>query len=220
MKIQLVIVAGGSGKRMGSEIPKQFLLLKNRPILMHTIERFYNYDNDIKILIVLPKDQFYYWNSLCKKYNFKINHILVEGGHERYFSVKNAIQKTEHEGIIIIHDGVRPLVNNKTIKNCIDGAIKYKACIPTLEPADSIRILTEKGNKPLLRSNLRIIQTPQCFNAELIKNAYDKIEYTDEITDDASVIEKYGQNIHLTFGNHENIKITNSVDLQLAEILL
>jgi 2-C-methyl-D-erythritol 4-phosphate cytidylyltransferase len=218
MNLYALIVAGGTGSRMGSEIPKQFLELAGMPVLMRTIERFWSFDASIKIIIVLPEDQLGYWEGLRKKHSFSIPCTVVEGGPARFFSVKNGLEKIEDNSLVAIHDGVRPLISIDTIKRCFDVAKKFGNAVPAISPADSIRMITEQGNMPVNRQYLRIIQTPQVFDSKLIKKAYLQ-DYNPEFTDDASLLEKTGEAIHLVEGNRENVKITNPGDLAVAEAL-
>jgi len=219
MDLYVVIVAGGSGKRMGMDTPKQFLELAGRPVLMHTIERFIKFNDSIEIITVLPENQLRFWADLQKKYSFDVPHTLVKGGSKRYFSVRNGLEFVNSPGLVAIHDGVRPLVRIDTIKRCFDAAEKYGNAIPVISPADSIRMETDKGSIPVNRMNVRQIQTPQVFDAELLKKAY-RQDFDPSFTDDASVLEKGGEKIHLVEGNRENIKITNPEDLFIAQTLL
>jgi len=219
MELYAVIVAGGSGKRMGAEIPKQFLELAGRPVLMHTIERFKSFNDAIEIITVLPENQLRFWIDLQKKYSFKVSHTLVKGGSVRFFSVRNGLKFVNVPGLVAIHDGVRPFVSIDTIKRCFDTAEKLGNAIPTVSPADSLRILTDQGSLSVNRLHVKQIQTPQVFNAELIKKAYLQ-EYRPEFTDDATVLEKTGEKINLIEGNRENIKITNPEDLLISTALL
>jgi 2-C-methyl-D-erythritol 4-phosphate cytidylyltransferase len=219
MDLYVVIVAGGSGKRMGVDTPKQFLELSGRPVLMHTIERFKEFNDTIEIITVLPENQLRFWNELQKKYSFDISNTLVKGGNKRFFSVKNGLEFVNTPGLVAIHDGVRPLVRVETIKRCFETAEKYGNAIPVISPADSLRIETEQGNNPVNRLHIKQIQTPQVFNAALIKKAY-KQDYDPEFTDDATVLEKTGEKIQMVEGNRENIKITNPEDLFIAQTLL
>lgn len=218
MNLYALIVAGGTGSRMGSEIPKQFIELAGKPVLMHTIERFLAFDSSIKIITVLPESQLGYWKKLLKKYSFSVPHTLVTGGTTRFFSVKNGLQEVEDNSIVAIHDGVRPLVSTETIKRCFKAAEEFGNAIPVITPPDSVRMITGQGNMPVNRHFLRIIQTPQVFNAKLIKKAYLQ-DYNPDFTDDATLLEKTGENIHLVHGNRENIKITNPEDLVIAGAL-
>jgi 2-C-methyl-D-erythritol 4-phosphate cytidylyltransferase len=220
MKLYAVIVAGGSGKRMGAEMPKQYLEIAGKPVLMHTLERFKAFDESIEIITVLPENQLRFWADLQVKYSFKIPHTLVKGGGKaRFFSVKNGLKFVDIPGLVAIHDGVRPFVSIDTIKRCFDMAEKLGNAIPVITPSDTLRMISEKGSTPMNRTLVRQVQTPQVFNAELIKKAYLQ-EYLPEFTDDASVLEKTGVKINLVEGNRENIKITNPEDLIISNALL
>jgi 2-C-methyl-D-erythritol 4-phosphate cytidylyltransferase len=219
MELYVVIVAGGSGKRMGAEIPKQFLELAGRPVLMHTLERFKSFNDAIEIITVLPENQLRFWIDLQKKHSFSILHTLVTGGSNRFFSVRNGLKFVNSPGLVAIHDGVRPFVSIDTIKRCFDTAEKLGNAVPAISPTESLRILTEKGSLPVDRLHVKQIQTPQVFNALLIKNAYLQ-EYSPDFTDDATVLEKTGEKINLVEGNRENIKITNPEDLLISTALL
>jgi 2-C-methyl-D-erythritol 4-phosphate cytidylyltransferase len=219
MDLYVVIVAGGSGKRMGAEIPKQFLELAGRPVLMHTIERFKAFNDAIEIITVLPENQLRFWLDLQKKHSFPVLHTLVKGGSNRFQSVKNGLKFVNTPGLVAIHDGVRPFVSIDTIKRCFETAEKLGNAIPTISPNESLRILNDQGSIPVNRFHVKQIQTPQVFNAGLIKNAY-KQEYSTDFTDDATVLEKTGVKINLIEGNRENIKITNPEDLLISAALL
>ena len=219
MELYVVIVAGGSGKRMGAEIPKQFLELAGRPVLMHTIERFKAFNEKIEIITVLPENQIRHWLDLQKKYSFNILQTLVKGGSHRFFSVKNGLKFVNVPGLVAIHDGVRPFVSIDTIKRCFETAEKLGNAIPSISPTESLRIVSEQGSTPVNRMHVKQIQTPQVFDAALIKKAYLQ-EYMPEFTDDATVLEKMGEKINLIDGNRENIKITNPEDLIISTALL
>jgi 2-C-methyl-D-erythritol 4-phosphate cytidylyltransferase len=219
MNLFVVIVAGGSGKRMGADTPKQFLELAGKPVLMHTIEKFKKYNDTIEIITVLPENQLRFWNELQKKYSFDIPHTLVRGGAKRFISVRHGLEFVNEPGLVAIHDGVRPLVSPDTIKRCFDAAEKYGNAIPVISPADSLRLETDNGNAPINRMNIKQVQTPQVFDIDLIKKAY-KQDWDPSFTDDATVLEKAGEKIHMVEGNRENIKITNPEDLFIAETLL
>ena len=219
MELYAVIVAGGSGKRMGAEIPKQFLELAGRPVLMHTIERFKSFNNSIEIITVLPENQLRFWIDLQKKHSFTVPHTLVKGGSNRFCSVRNGLKFVYIPGLVAIHDGVRPFVSIDTIKRCFDTAEKLGNAIPAISPTESLRILNEQGSVPVNRLHVKQIQTPQVFNAALIKKAYLQ-EYDPEFSDDATVLEKTGEKINLIEGNRENIKITNPEDLIISVALL
>ena len=214
-----IIVAGGSGKRMGKQIPKQFIEVAGKPILMHTIERFAEADAGIQLVLVLPHNQHDYWNELIKKYNFTIQHKLAKGGAERFNSVLNGLQHIPSNAIVAIHDGVRPLVSVDTIHNCFNSAIENGAVIPVIPATESIRRVEDSKNIAVNRSNYFMVQTPQVFQSGILIKAY-KQEYNSNFTDDASVVEKAGYSICLVEGNEENIKITRPMDLKIAEVLL
>ncbi len=219
MKQVALIVAGGKGNRMNATVPKQFLLLNNQPILMHTINRFLEFNSEIEIVIVLPKSEIENWNILCKEFNFKVSHRVIAGGKERFFSVKNGLDQLTGKGIVFIHDGVRPLVSLKTIERCNAVAIEKGNVIPVLPLIESIRKVLDKKSMMANRSEFVSIQTPQAFQIELIKKAYQQ-EFESGFTDDASVLENLGIEINLVEGNRENIKITHETDLKIAKALL
>jgi 2-C-methyl-D-erythritol 4-phosphate cytidylyltransferase len=219
MQLFALIVAGGTGKRMGAEIPKQFLELAGRPVLMHTIERFKAFDESIEIITVLPENQLRHWIELQEKYSFKVPQTIVKGGSSRFFSVRNGLKFVNEPSIVAIHDGVRPFVSLDTIKNCFTTAGELGNAVPSLTPSESLRIINEIGNQPINRLLVRQIQTPQVFDAGLIKKAYLQ-NNSPEFTDDATVLEKTGVKINLIEGNPENIKITKPVDLLISAALL
>jgi 2-C-methyl-D-erythritol 4-phosphate cytidylyltransferase len=219
MDLYVVIVAGGSGKRMGMDTPKQFLELAGRPVLMHTIERFRKFNDSIEIITVLPENQLRFWAELQKKYSFDIPHTLVKGGSKRFISVRHGLEFVNSPGLVAIHDGVRPLVRLETIKRCFDTAEKHGNAIPVISPADSLRIEKDNANSPVNRMLVKQVQTPQVFDVAKIKKAYLQ-DFDPSFTDDASVLEKTGEKIHLVEGNRENIKITNPEDLFIAQTLL
>lgn len=220
MKYYAIIVAGGSGSRMKSDIPKQFLLLYGKPVLMHTIEAFYNSDLKPEIILVLNSEYIPLWSELSKKYNFNIPTILVNSGSERFHSVKNAVELIHQESIIAVHDAVRPIVSNELITRSFKLAEQNAAVIPVVTSKDSVRRKDENNNtKALNREEILLVQTPQVFQSDLLKKAYLQ-DYNSEFTDDASVVEKTGAKIFTTEGDYKNIKITFAEDLQLAEIYL
>ena len=169
MQLYVVIVAGGTGKRMGAEIPKQFLELAGRPVLMHTIERFKSFSESIEIITVLPENQLRHWLELQKKYDFTVPQTIVKGGTTRFHSVKNGLKFVNVPGLVAIHDGVRPFVSLDTIQRCYAEAEKSGNAIPSISPTESLRIVSETGSQPVSRYNVKQIQTPQVFRAELIK---------------------------------------------------
>ena len=204
---------------MHSKIPKQFHNIAGKPLLMHTIERFYNFSNRIKIILVLPKSFIVLWESLCEKYNFHIDLQLGIGGETRFLSVKNGLNHIDHPCIVAIHDGVRPFVNNDTLSRLFSHAELTGNAIPTHKIDESIRKLKEDNSTPADREQFRLIQTPQCFHSELILKAY-KQDFKEKFTDDATVVEGLGIKINLVEGNPENIKITRPDDFKIAEFLL
>lgn len=215
-----IIVAGGKGERMGENIPKQFLELNGKPILMHTIEQFYSTYPEAQIILALPENQLDFWEELCYKNEFtKIPHQIVAGGKTRFHSVQNVLALVNKEGIVAIHDGVRPLVSKTTIVNCFNAAQQHGNAIPVVDVVDSLRYINKTENKAVKRSCYKIVQTPQCFQTALIKKAYQQ-DFIDDFTDDASVVEATGEKIHLVSGNKENIKITSPEDLVVAEALM
>lgn len=219
MNLYVLIVAGGSGKRMGAEMPKQYLELAGKPVLMHTLERFKSFNDSIEIITVLPENQLRFWEELQKKYSFDIPHTIVKGGSSRFYSVKNGLRFVETPGLVAIHDGVRPFVSTETIKRCFDMAEKSGNAVPVITPSDSLRIMTGEGNMHLNRMLVRQVQTPQVFDTMLIKKAYLQ-DCRPEFTDDATVLESTGITINLVEGNRENIKITNPEDLLISSALL
>ncbi len=219
MQKYAIIVAGGVGKRFGSDTPKQFLLLNGRPILSHTIERFYQYSPLINIIVVLPKEQIYYWSELCKKYNINTPHKVVEGGRERFFSVQNGLQCIENNSLVAIHDGVRPFVSTETLRRCFDTAKAKGNAIPIIDVVESIRLTDNNTNRAINREYVKIVQTPQVFSSNTLIEAY-KQPYTTLFSDDASVVEAMGVSINLVEGNKENIKITTQLDLMIGEIII
>lgn len=218
MKKYCIIVAGGSGRRMKTKTPKQFLLLEKKPLLMRTIERFHSYDASIEIIVVLPAEYHSLWKNLVREYSFDITHKVVAGGDERFHSVKAGLSLTSNESLIAIHDGVRPLVSHDTIWRCFADAEEFGNAVPFTEPADSVRMLHGDDSKPCPRTEVRLIQTPQVFRSSVIRAAYDR-SFDPLFTDDATVAEAAGVKIHLTHGNRENIKITTPEDLEIAHSL-
>ncbi len=219
MKKFALIVAGGSGNRMGSSVPKQFIELNGKPILMHTMQAFADTDPDFQFVIVLPENQTRKWQHLCSRFEFKIHHTLAVGGPTRFHSVKNGLQQINSDGIVFIHDGVRPLVSANTIENCYKTASEKGNSLPVIAPAESVRKVENNKNYAVDRSQYFLVQTPQTFKVSVIKEAFNQ-SYSDKFTDDASVLENTGQEIFLVEGNRENIKITFPEDLMLAEIFL
>lgn len=216
-----MIVAGGKGLRMGTEIPKQFLPVKGLPVLMRTIRRFREYDGRLHIILVLPKSQHDYWRQLCREYDFNETYDIADGGETRFHSVKNGLALIPDDacGVVGVHDGVRPFPSVAVIKACYEAARTAGAVIPVTPVVDTLRHL-KAGNETetVARGDYRLVQTPQTFDITLLKRAYDS-PYQDGFTDDASVVEAFGHSVTLVEGNRENIKITTPFDLKIAEIL-
>ena len=215
----IIIVAGGKGLRMGGDIPKQFLPIGGKPVLMRTLERFHEYSKDLQIILVLPQAQQSYWQQLCEEYDFKVEIRLAAGGETRFHSVQNGLSliPDDAEGVVGVHDGVRPFVSVEVIKNCFETARTRQAAIPVTPVIETLRHIPTQKN--VLRSEYCLVQTPQCFDIQLLKAA-NKQPYSDSFTDDASVVEAYGHEVTMVDGNRENIKITTPFDLKIAETLL
>ena len=219
MEKYVIIVAGGSGKRMGGEMPKQFLLVAGKPILMHTVEAFARASEEFKFILVLPEAHFSTWNELVEQYNFTIPVTLVAGGAERFFSVKNALAHVPDNALVAVHDGVRPFASIQTINDAFDVATEMGAAVPVIDEVDSLRRVQSGTSQAVNRSEYKRVQTPQVFSSTILKNAYNQ-EFSSLFTDDASVVESIGHTITLTTGNVENIKITTPHELLLAEALI
>ena len=221
----IIIVAGGKGLRMGSDIPKQFLPIGGKPVLMRTLERFREYSPDLQIILVLPKAQQDYWQRLCQEYDFRVEYQLTDGGETRFHSVQHglALIPDDAEGVVGVHDGVRPFPSIDVIRCCYETARTAKAVIPVIPVVETLRHLTgapcEVKSHTVPRDEYRLVQTPQCFDIQLLKAANCQ-PYNDTFTDDASVVEAFGFAITLVEGNRENIKITTPYDLKIAEVLI
>ena len=221
----IIIVAGGKGLRMGADIPKQFLPVGGKPVLMRTLERFREYAADLQIILVLPKAQQDYWRELCQQYHFDVEYTLANGGETRFHSVQNglALVPDDAEGVVGVHDGVRPFPSVEVIRNCYETARTAKAVIPVIPIIETVRHLVSESNVQrsitVPRGDYRLVQTPQTFDIQLLKVA-NRQPYNDGFTDDASVVEAYGFDITLVEGNRENIKITTPFDMTIAEALL
>lgn len=203
---------------MNSAIPKQFMKLAGKPVILHTIDAFFNYNPEIEVILVLPTDQFSTWHSIVDGYRYTKPVTLQEGGETRFQSVKNGLAKISTEGLVAIHDGVRPLITNAMIATSFRLADRYKAAIAAVPLKESIRSIDNGSSASLDRSKFKLIQTPQTFDVALIKNAYEMRE-DDSLTDDASVAERAGHQVHLFDGDYRNIKITTPEDLVVAEAL-
>ena len=218
MKKYAIIVAGGSGSRMKSDLPKQFIEIGGLPILMHTLKKFKDADADIELILVLPESQFEFWKELCKTHSVfmkTIPHQLVAGGNSRFQSGKNGLDVIENEGLVAIHDGVRPFVSVEIIKESFKIAEEKGTAVASVASKDSVRV----NGQAIDRATVRLIQTPQTFQVSIIKKAFETEELA-IFTDDASVAEHAGFTINLIEGSYENIKITTPEDLLWAEVLL
>jgi 2-C-methyl-D-erythritol 4-phosphate cytidylyltransferase len=217
----IIIVAGGKGLRMGSDIPKQFLPIGGKPVLMRTLERFREYSPTLQIILVLPKAQQEYWEKLCQKHNFTVAYQLADGGETRFHSVQNGLAKIPDnaQGVVGVHDGVRPFPSIDVIRNCYETAREKKAVIPVIPVVETVRHLKGDTSVTVPRNEYRLVQTPQTFDIQLLKEA-NRQPYNEGFTDDASVVETFGFNITLVEGNRENIKITTPYDLKIAEVLI
>ena len=215
-----IIVAGGNGTRANTPVPKQFMKLDGKPVIMHTITKFAEAGLNIEIIVVLNKDWIAQWQELCKDHNFNTEVKIIEGGESRFESVKHGLTLVGEDGIVAIHDAARPLVSAKTIITSYKAAEMYGNAIPAIPLTDSIRQIDSSKSIALDRTRYCIIQTPQCFQAGILKKAYSTAEYKIHFTDDASVVEASGEKIHLVDGNPDNIKITTPRDFILAEALI
>jgi len=219
MKKFALMVAGGSGSRMNNSVPKQFMELNGRPILMHTFDVFLNYDPQIEFVLVIPQNQIVLWEVLCGKHRFQLNYKIAFGGETRFQSVKNGLDLIDDDGIVFIHDGVRPLVSAQTLRNCFKMAAEKGNALPVIPVSESVRMVDGMKNIAVDRSKYFLVQTPQTFQTQVIKKAY-QLATSNVFTDDATVLESTGETINMVEGNRENIKITFPEDLIFAEILL
>ena len=219
MKKFALIVAGGSGSRMNYNIPKQFILINDRPVLMHTFDSFINFDPQIEFILVLPPDQITLWKSLCAMHQFRVEYKIAFGGETRFHSVKNGLDLISEGGIVFIHDGVRPLVSKQTLQNCYETAVAKGNALPVIPVSESVRVVEGTENRAVDRTKYFLVQTPQTFQTGIIQKAFEQAK-SNLFTDDASVLESIGETIHLVEGNRENIKITYPEDLVFAETFL
>ncbi|TCC90277.1 2-C-methyl-D-erythritol 4-phosphate cytidylyltransferase [Pedobacter frigiditerrae] len=219
MKYYAIIVGGGSGKRMQNSVAKQFLLLKDKPVLMHTMLAFHNSIFNPEIILVLNADLHQQWEELCFKHNFDIPHLIIRGGEQRFHSVRNGLMAIKDEGIVAIHDAVRPIISSKLIANAYEVAEQKGNAVTCIKPSDSVRKVKDKESKIINRDELVLIQTPQTFEISQLRTAYQQ-HYRPKFTDDASVVEKAGFKINLIEGERNNIKITYPEDLELAAFLI
>lgn len=218
----VIIVAGGKGLRMGSDVPKQFLPVGGVPVLMRTISRFAEAVPGMGIILVLPESQHGYWDSLCREHSFAVSHTVVNGGDTRFASSSNGLMAipADAQGLVGIHDGVRPFVSAEVICRCYDAARSHGAAIPVMPVTDTLRLVSpDGGGHNVLRSDYRVVQTPQVFDISLARRAFDR-PYSESFTDDASVVEAAGHRVTMVEGNRENIKLTTPFDLKIAESLL
>lgn len=222
MERYAILVAGGKGLRMGGDIPKQFLPIGGKPVLMRTIEVFRQAYPDIHIILVLPASQQEYWQQLCREYAFSVPFRIADGGETRFHSVSNGLKLVpdDAEGIVGVHDGVRPFVSVETVRRCYDEAVERGAVVPVVSVVETVRQIREDGTSVTVpRDAYKLVQTPQAFRVSLIKEAY-RQPYIPAFTDDASVVEALGKPVHLVEGNRENIKITTPADMRFADGLL
>jgi 2-C-methyl-D-erythritol 4-phosphate cytidylyltransferase len=217
-KVSVILTAAGIGRRMQSSLPKQFMLIHGRPVLMYTIEQFYQYDPKMELILTLPREWLSYWESMMTEHDFHIPHRIIEGGKERYNSIKNALELCSGE-IVAVHDGVRPLVSHTTIRACISAAQSSGTAVPIVPISESIRRVENNVSKAVNRADFKVVQTPQCFKREILLQAYEQ-SFHEGITDDASLVEAAGHKIELVEGNVENIKITTQSDLKYAGLFL
>lgn len=223
MKRYAIIVAGGKGLRMGGELPKQFIPIEGRPVLMRTLDTFHSCDPSIQIILVLPRDHQPYWHALCEEYAFGVPHRIADGGATRFHSVQNGLTLVDAtEALVAVHDGVRPFVSHAVIEECYREAATHGAVVPVVPVVETLRKLdAENATQSVTvdRSAYRLVQTPQTFSASLLRQAYEQ-PYRDTFTDDASVVESLGATVILVEGNRENIKLTTPFDLTVAKALL
>lgn len=215
----VIIVAGGKGLRMGSDLPKQFLPVGGKPVLMRTLEAFHAADPAMRLVLVLPRAQQAYWQGLCREYGFTLPHVVADGGETRFHSVRNGLALVEGDGLVGVHDGVRPFVAPDVIRRCYALAAEQKAVVPVIDVVETVRRVEEGRSTTVPRDDYKLVQTPQVFEAALLRRAYEQ-PYRTAFTDDASVVEALGFPVCLTAGNRENIKITTPFDLKIAAALL
>lgn len=219
MERSTIIVAGGSGKRLGGPVPKQFQALKGRPLLMWAIEAFRRYDPAMPLIVVLPEEHFGIWRALCAGHGFAVEHQVTAGGAQRWHSVKAGLEQVRGDGLVAVHDGVRPLVGTDLIARCFAAAERHAAAIPVVPVVPSIREATAEGSRALDRSRLLAVQTPQCFHADLLRRAFEQ-PYDPAFTDEATLVERLGVKVALVEGEETNIKVTTAMDLRVAEALM
>lgn len=219
MKKYAIIVAGGKGVRMGMALPKQFLPLAGKPVLYHTVKAFADAYEDMNIILVLPEDQLSYAQIVLQAFQERIDVTIVSGGETRFHSVQNGLKAVEGDAVIFVHDGVRPIITKELIQKCYVQAIEKGSAIPAVAVTDSIRLIQGDTNQPVDRTKLRSIQTPQTFRSEILLPAFEQV-YRDEFTDEATVVEMAGHEVHLIEGDKKNIKLTTPEDMEWAEMML
>jgi 2-C-methyl-D-erythritol 4-phosphate cytidylyltransferase len=212
-----IIVAGGTGKRMGGSIPKQFLMLKGRPLLCWTIEAFHRFDAAMTIVLVLPEGQIPVWKTLCLGHGFHVPHEVVAGGAERFHSVRNGLAAVKDVEVVAVHDGVRPCVSAALIERCFAAAQEHGASVPVVAISSSVREIDGESSRAIDRSKLRAVQTPQCFRVDVLRRAFE-LPYDTAFTDEATLVERIGQKVFLVEGEEGNIKVTTPLDLKVAEL--
>lgn len=215
----LIIAAAGNSSRMNNETPKQYLVINGKPVIIWTLETFKAYVEVRNMVVVISKDHEDYWNNIVKYYPEFSDCKIAFGGPQRFHSIKSGLKFIPDNTLVAIHDAARPMVNSKTIENCFNTAMKKGNAVPVINFNESVRQKSGSTNTPIERESLKIVQTPQVFYANILKNAYQQV-FNESFTDDASVVEKDGNNIYLTEGNPENIKLTTSLDLRLASFIL
>ena len=214
----MIVVAGGSGTRMGADLPKQFIELEGKPILMHTLDTLQEIDPEMQLILVLPESQMDFWEELCGKHNWAVPHLLANGGATRFLSVKSGLEQATG-ALVGVHDGVRPFVSKEMVERCFSEAEKSKAVVPVVPIVQSLRKVGAVGNSAVDRNDFRAVQTPQCFQTQVLKDAFAKADRTD-YSDDATVVEAFGVPISLVEGDQQNIKVTTPFDLQLARLII
>ena len=220
LKKYAIIVAGGKGLRMGGDLPKQFIPVEGRPVLMRTLDTFHACDPSIQLILVLPPDHQPYWQELCREYGFRVPHRIADGGATRFHSVQSGLALVgEPDALVAVHDGVRPFVSHEVIARCYAEAEAHGAAVPVVPVVETVRQLLPEGSKTVSRDAYRLVQTPQTFRAPLLRRAYGQ-PFCEAFTDDASVVEALGHAVHLVEGNRENIKITTPFDLIVARALV
>ena len=219
MKKFMIVVAGGSGTRMGADIPKQFLLLGGRPVLMRTLENIYRIDAGISLILVLPRSQRDYWAELCEKYHFEVPVTLADGGATRFESVKNGLAMVDGDGLVAVHDGVRPFLTSSVVDACYSAAALHGAAVPVVAVHETVRHVVGGTSHTVARDEYRLVQTPQAFLSQVLISSYD-CDYNEGFTDDASVVEAAGHPVTLVDGDRRNIKLTTPYDMLVGTALL